>query len=147
MPQAPKWLIQWLGVGVIVAAGVAVVFVAQRGKPPIVPAISENSGGVSTATSSAASLAAEARYREELQLALKGWNDQSHPADYGALQQRLMDLTVPGRYRAAHLDLVIAAVALRDAQRSPTAAVAASATEAFARVLERFPFIPSDASQ
>ena len=144
MPQAPKWLIQWLGVGVIIAGGVAVVFVAQRGASPAVPAIPGNSGSTETATSSAALLAAEIRYRDEVRAAIAGWNDGERPPEYGAMQQRLMDITVPSRFRQPHLDLVIAATALKEAQRSGDADARRSAAQEFTRALERFSFTAPD---
>lgn len=146
MRKTPAWLSHWIGVGVVVAVGVTIIVVAQRMKRPALDQPTVGSTATfPTPTTSPETLEAEARYRTAMRAAVHGVTAVRGATDFAALQQRLMDVTVPRRYRTSHLEIVIAATAARQAQQAGDAARLEAAAAAFARQLEQYPWLAADA--
>ena len=146
MGKTPAWFTQWLGVGVVVAAGVTVIALAKRGGHPAqYPSTVDSPATLQTPTTSPETLAADARYRTAMRAALAGIAAARGATDFSAVQERLMDVTVPGRYRTSHLEIVIAAAAARQAQQDGDADRLAAAAASLAQLLAQYPWLAADA--
>lgn len=117
--RRPVWRWPLVALGVVVSAGVALQVSRWLGSTAAPSDRPTFASGAAPSTPSPEGLAAEQRYRQAVQGIFNQWDRQSGAkVDFARLQDELLKLTVPGRYRMVHLDLAIVLNLLRQGQAS-----------------------------